>query len=137
MKRFKNILLLVLIVFLFSACGKSSNLKEMSYSDFQKKLKSNDTFFFVVVKDGCSFCENYEPKLEEVLDEYDVIGYKLNLTDLTEQEYKEFMTKYNVSGTPNTIFIENGSEVSIMQRIDGDASKSVIIEKLKSKDYIK
>lgn len=136
MKKIKKIALLVLVIFLCSACG-SSKAKSISYKELNKKLENKDTFFFVVIRDGCQHCENFIPKLEEVLSEYDIEGYTLNYSDLSKDEDEEFYSKYGVDSTPTTIFIKDGDEVSILQRLEGNVSKEKLINKLKSNGYIK
>lgn len=135
MKKIKYLLLVLLVGVIFTSCGKN-NLKTISFNELSKKLENGESFFFEVVQDGCSHCANFTPKLKEVLNEYDVIGYQLNLTDLTEENYKTFNSMFDVDGTPTTIFIVNGKEVSLLQRIDGDVSKEKIISKLKTNKYI-
>lgn len=135
MKKIKYLLLVLLVGVIFTGCGKN-NLKTISFNELNKKLENGESFFFEVVQDGCSHCANFTPKLKEVLNEYDVIGYQLNLTDLTEENYKIFNSMFDVDGTPTTIFIVNGKEVSLLQRIDGDVSKEKIISKLKTNKYI-
>ena len=136
MNKIKTLLLFFISIFVLCGCGKN-NLKSLSYKELNNKLNNKETFFFEVVQDGCSHCANFTPKLKEVLNEYDVIGYQLNLTNLSEEEYAEFDSKYNVEGTPTTIFIINGEEGSVLQRIDGNVSKEKIVSKLKSNNYIK
>lgn len=136
MKFLKKGLLIVLILLFCSACGSSSNLKSLSYSEFKDKIENKETFFFVVIRDGCTYCESFEPKMEEVVNEYDIIGYTLNVSDMSDSEYQEFIKEYNIDGTPQTIFITEGHEVSLLQRIDGNVSKEKIISKLKSNNYI-
>ena len=136
MKKFKSFILLFLLVLLCSSCG-SSNLKSLSYKELNKKLENNETFFFVVIRDGCSHCESFVPKVEEVVDEYNIIGYTLNYSDLSEEEDEEFFEKYGISSTPTTVFIKDGKEMSILQRIEGNVAKEKLVDKLKKNDYIK
>ena len=135
MKNIRNILLVVISLFLLSGCGKN-NLRSLSYSELNKKLENGDTFFFEVVQDGCSHCANFTPKLKEVLNEYDVVGYQLNITNMSEEEYDEFYSTFGISSTPTTVFISDGKEVSVVKRIDGDVSKEKIVSKLKANKYI-
>ena len=137
MKKFKFLLLFLFVGILLVGCGSSSNLKSLSYSELKDKLENKEKFFFVVIRDGCSFCEAFIPRVEEVLDEYNIVGYKLNISDMSEDEYKEFDEIWDVSGTPTTIFIEDGSETSVMQRIDGSVSKDKFKTRLEQNEYIK
>ena len=135
MKNIKKLFLLLLIVFICSACG-SSKLKSISYSSFKEKLKNKETFFLVVTRDGCQYCEKFVPTVEEVLSEYEVTGYNLNYTDLSDSDKELFDPEYNVDSTPTTIFIRDGEEISILQRIEGNVSKEKLVAKLKSNGYI-
>jgi thioredoxin-related protein len=137
MKNLKYLIILLFVTILFSGCGKSNNLKDLSYSEFNSMRKDKETFFVIVIRDGCSHCESFIPKVEEVVDEYNITGYTLNLANLSESEEKEFFEEFNVDGTPTTVFITEGEEKSIMQRIDGNVSKEVLVNKLKANNYIK
>ncbi len=136
MKKIKFIVLSLLLLLTFTGCGKS-NVKDLSYSKLKDMISDEETFFFVVVRDGCSFCEKFVPILEEVTDEYEITGYKLNIAKMSEDEYNEFDSIYNVDGTPTTIFIEKGKETSLLQRIDGYVGKEKLISKLENTGYIK
>ncbi len=137
MKKIKNIVLVILLLLLFTGCSSSSNFKDISYSKFKNMLDNKETFFFVVVKDGCSYCDAYKPKVEEVLKEYNITGYKLNFSEMNEDEYNEFNSNFDVDGTPTTIFITDGVETSVLQRIDGNVSKEKLISKLEINNFIK
>jgi predicted bacteriocin transport accessory protein len=121
---------------LFTSCG-SSKLKDISYSELNKKLKNNETFFFVVTRDGCQHCEKYIPKVEEVLEEYDIVGYNLNYSDLSEEEDEEFYNTYGIGSTPTTVFIKDGEEETTATRIEGDVSVERLTDKLKKNGFIK
>lgn len=138
MKYFKYLLLVLCTFTLLIGCTKKdNNLKDISYKELNEKIANNEEFFFVVTQDGCSHCEEFVPILEEVLKENNVIGYNFNLTRLSEEEHDKFKEEYNVEGTPTTIFIKDGKEVSIMQRIVGSLSKEKLEQKLKNSGYIK
>ena len=136
MKKIKNIIIVFLVLFMFSGCGKT-NLVKLSYNEFKNKLNNKDSFFIEIVQDGCSHCAEFTPKLKEVLNDYDVKGYQLNLTYLDEDDYEDFGNSYSISGTPTIIFITNGQETSLLQRINGNVSVDKLVSKLKSNGYIK
>lgn len=137
MKKIKKLLFIVALVLFCSSCNQDSKLKNLSYSELKNKLSNNDTFFFVVIKDGCQHCENFVPKVKEVLDEYNISGYTINYTNLSSEDNDSFYEDFQVDSTPTTIFIKDGKEISILQRITGNVSKEKLIDKLKSNDYIK
>ncbi len=137
MKNCHLLLLFIGIIVLLTGCNSDSYLKELKYNDFKSKIDSKESFFFVLVQDGCSHCASYTPKLETVLGEYKIVGYKLNLSELNEKEKEELKGVFSFDGTPTTIFIKDGEEESIMQRINGNQPKEKIISKLKTNGYIK
>ena len=137
MKYIKYLVLVIGILFLFTGCDSSSNLKDLSYKELDSKLENKETFFFVVTQDGCSHCESFVPVLEKVLKEQNVVGYNLNLTNMSKEEDEQFSKIFEVDGTPTTIFVKDGQEVSLLQRINGEADEERIIQKLKNNDYIK
>ena len=81
--KLKLLFLSILAIFIFTGCGKS-NIENISYSKLNKMLENEETFFFVVTRDGCSHCEEFIPKLEAILEEYDITGYNLNISNMTE-----------------------------------------------------
>jgi predicted bacteriocin transport accessory protein len=138
MKKIVIILFSLSFLFLFTGCEKKETyLKDLSFSELQNKINSKDEFFFVVTQDGCSHCENFLPIFEETLNEVKVTGYNFNLTKLSDEENKKFDELFKVDGTPTTIFVKDGSEVSLLQRINGEASKDKVIQKLKNNGYVK
>lgn len=138
MKHIKRIILLIILIFCCCACDNNGKyLKEINYKDFSKKINNNETFFIEVVQTGCSFCQSYTPKLKSVLEEYKITGYQINITEMNDEDYKLFNSAFNIKGTPTTIFITEGKEISVLQRIDGNKDKETIISKLKSNGYIK
>ena len=51
---------------------------------------------------------------------------------------KEYLADIaNISGTPTTVFIENGEETTVLNRIVGSASRKTVIDRLKTMKYIK
>ena len=137
MKKNRILILIGLLLLLVGCTNSNSNLKDLSYSDLNKKLESKEEFFFVVTQDGCSHCENFIPVLTKTLNSQKVIGYNLNLSKLSSEEKSKFDEAFNIEGTPTTIFIKDGKELSIMQRIVGSLDKDKLIQKFKNNGYIK
>ena len=137
MKKFRCVFLLLGFLFILLGCSNKTYLKDLSYNEFKNKLNNKESFFFVLVQDGCSHCASYTPKLESILEEYDITAYKINLSKLKDSERKELNELFSYDGTPTTIFVKDGVEESIMQRINGNQPKEKIISKLKNNGYIK
>ena len=50
---------------------------------------------------------------------------------------KRFLKEFKLNGaTPLTLFFENGKEKSILNRIEGDLSSKIVIEKMKKMGFI-
>lgn len=103
-----------------------AGFNEITYSNYLEKIDSNEPFLVVIVKDGCGYCEMYEPILKEVADEYNLPINYINLTNLTEEEYNNLAQsnaylKKNQWGTPTTLFMLGDSVVdSIGGYVDKD-----------------
>ena len=138
MRRLKYVILFIALLTIITGCTKNdSYLKNINIKELNEKLSNGEEFFFVVTQDGCSHCEAYVPVLEGVLNENKVIAYNFNLSKLSDSERTDFYSKFDFSGTPTTIFIKDGKELSIMQRIVGELSSDKIVQKLKNTGYIK
>ena len=103
-----------------------AGFNEITYSNYLEKIDSNEPFLVVIVKDGCGYCEMYEPILKEVADEYNLPINYINLTNLSEEEYNNLAQsnaylKKNQWGTPTTLFMLGDSGIdSIGGYVDKD-----------------
>ena len=136
MKKIRVIILFILL-FLISGCDSKEYLTSISYKEFLNKVNNKDTFFVEIVQDGCSHCAEFTPKFNEILKEYDVYGYQINITKLSEEDSEKFLDDYDIDGTPTIMFLNNGIENSKMDRIEGSKSKNIVVSKLRSHGYIK
>lgn len=110
-----------------------AGFNEITYSTYLEKIDSNEPFLVVIVKDGCGYCEMYEPILEEVADEYNLPINYINLTNLTEEEYNDLAQsntylKKNQWGTPTTLFMLGDS---VVDSIGGYVEKDKFVEFVK------
>lgn len=103
-----------------------AGFNEITYSEYLEKVDSNEPFLVVIVKDGCTYCEMYEPILDEVAGEYNLPISYINLTNITDDEYSDLATsnsylKKNDWGTPTTLFMLGNAVVdSIGGYVDKD-----------------
>ena len=138
MKYLKIIVLAIAFLVLLTGCETKDNyLKNISLKELNEKMDNKEEFFFVVTQDGCSHCEEFLPVLKEVLNENKIVGYDFNLTRLSDSDKDSFYEMFDIEGTPTTIFIKDGKELSIMQRIVGGLDKDKLIQKFKNNGYIK
>lgn len=116
---------------------KNSSLVNITTTELESKIENKDTFILVLSQTGCSHCEQYLPELDRTLKEYDIKAYVLNISEASEADSKKLIQYVNFSGTPTTVFFTEGVEKTTLNRFVGYASKTKIVERLKSLGYIK
>lgn len=113
-----------------------SHIVQINYDTFVNKIDQNENFILVVTQTYCSHCHDFKPVINKVLKEQELIAYELDLQTLTPEERKATAEIINVSGTPTTLFFENGEE-NIAYRLVGSVSEETIINHLKEAHYIR
>lgn len=116
----------------------NSKLIPISGQELLEKLNQKETFILVFTQEGCSHCNEYTPILNRVLDEYDITIYDLNLTELRKDTelYNQVSSKFNIPGTPTTIFINDGEEKTTLNRLVGGSNYKDLVEKFKDRGFI-
>ncbi len=115
----------------------SKYLKEISYTELEKKIEAKDDFILVFSRTTCSHCAEFKPVLASTLAEYKITAYVVELDELTDAENAKLKDIANVSGTPTTIFMQKGEETTTASRLVGsNHSKEDIVKKLKAFGYI-
>lgn len=112
---------------------------EITYSEYEEKMNTKEPFLVVIVRDGCGYCEMYEPIVEEVANEYRLPIYYINMTNLNNDEYTALGTsnsyfKKNQGkwGTPTTLFMYGNSVIdSIPGYVDKDEFVKFVKENFK------
>lgn len=138
MKRFLRIIMVLFIfTIILSGCSKEEHIKEISLDEFKEKIANKETFAIYIGNKGCSHCVSYRPILEKVLEDYDITIYHIDNSKLDSNQYAEFRTYINISGTPTVAFITDGEEETTLNRITGEVSRDATIERFKSNGYIK
>lgn len=115
---------------------ENSYLIELTFDELQKKIDNKDTFILVLTQTSCSHCIEYKPTLKKVLAEYDVYAYELPIDKLDKKEIAKLKDIANASGTPATIFIEEGAEKNTSSRLYGAQEKSKIVSRFKAMGFI-
>ena len=128
------ILLILLLIINFHE--KKSYFEEIKYKKVIEKIDNKESFVLVLSQTTCSHCMDYKPKVASVANEYKLTIYYLETNLLNDKEKKEFNKYITYNGTPTTIFIKNGEEKTVANRIDGSVEEQKIIDKLKSNGFI-
>ena len=127
------IVCLVILVGAFIAdriLGKSY-LNKIGYDEIIEKIENKEDFVLLISQTTCSHCANYKPKLKDVANEYKLNVYYIDVDLLEEEEYNNLNSylSFKTAGTPVTLFLLNGEEKTVANRIKGDSSKDKIIKK--------
>ena len=146
----KALFIIISFVFLFSIAGCSSEkyeavnktdfteVKEISFSEYDSKIKDKDSFVLLVWQTGCSHCESFEPKMNKIVGKYNLEVYSLNLANLSEDERTKLGNKIHAQYTPTTVYIEDGTHKNTEDvRIVGDKSEEDIINFFLNINYLK
>lgn len=104
-----------------------STIQEISYKTFNKLFQTKGKSILIIVKDECSFCDEYLPIVEETFKELNINAYKINLTKLSSNEIKDILNYIDYDGTPTTYILNNGSaKHSLTGTVDKDTLKAYI-----------
>ena len=133
----KKMLLVVLSVIFLTACSTVKTYDEINYKNLNSMLDKKEKFILFIGSTTCSACDTYKVTLNKVIEKYSVDIKYIDLSKLSEEEESELVSKFPISGTPTTIFIEDGKEKDTYNRINGSVKYSKIVEKLKKNKYIK
>lgn len=113
---------------------KNSHEKiDITYDEYTKKLENKESFVLLLYQTGCSHCESFEPKINNIIKEFDLTIYSLNLANLSEKEYAIVKNKTFINGTPTTVFIKDGSAD---EKMIGDKDEQDIIDFLVEIGYL-
>lgn len=125
-------LIIVAIVFTDS---EDKYIKEISLSELTEKIEKKDSFILFIKQTDCSHCKSFTPKFVSALKENNLTSYALNITNLSEEDMKEYKKMFDVEGTPTVLFYKDGNKNIV--RIDGDQDKDAIVSKFKAVDFVK
>ena len=133
----KKLLIILMTFLLFTGCSKQTYTEpvEINYSEFQTKIESKESFVLFIWQTGCSHCEMFKPKLNEVIKKYGLLVYSINLQETTEIEYSKIKNKTFVDGTPTMVYMKDG--VVQQTKLIGNKSETEIVEFIKKYNIIK
>lgn len=117
----------------------TAGFTEITYTEYEEKMNTEAPFLVAIVRDGCGYCEMYEPILEEVANEYKLPIYYINMSNLSSEEYTALGTSNSFFrknqgnwGTPTTLFMYGDYVVdTITQYVDKDTLVSFVKENFK------
>ena len=130
----KRIFLILSLTFiLLTGCG-TSNLKELSFSELKNKLEQKESFIIYFDKGDENILET---KLNKIVKEYNLNGYTINTTKITNDEKLEIQPLIDYE-EPSIVFVINGLDPSKLSHVtDKDITIKDIIQRLKDINFIK
>lgn len=132
-----SVCLIVLVgAFVADRIMSKSYFNKIKYEDLIEKIENKEDFVLLISRTTCSHCVTYKPKLKEVANKYKVNIYYIDVDLLSDAEDDNLTSYINYDGTPVTVFLRNGEEKTVANRINGDASKEKIERKLKNNGFI-
>jgi hypothetical protein len=150
----KTFLLGLTILFLMTGCDTDTSIyskykvttnesetyttyQDLTYDEYKEKIDNKESFVLLLYQTGCSHCESFEPKLNEIISYYNLKIYGLNLAELSDKEYSIVKNKTHVSGTPTTVVIKEGSfENTGDDKLVGDKDEQVVLDFLVDNGYL-
>ena len=134
------ILILIAVTFLILVNNNKNNnerLIELTHNEIIEKMDNKEDFILVFTHSTCSHCVTYKPKLKEIAEDYDIYVYYINLDSDSIKDRTKFLKDFNLTGaTPTTIFIKDGKEASLLNRLEGDLSTKKVVERFKKMGFI-
>lgn len=119
-----------------STNDKYENLEEISVAEFLEKVNHKESFIVLFSQPKCGHCIAFKPVFNQVLKDNNIKAYDVNVYNLPTLERESLYSVVKISGTPTTLFFEDGEE-NINYRMVGNLSSEKIIQKLTSAGYIK
>lgn len=147
----KKIILMLTSLFLITGCGNNSVFKnyevvnkssekhtttiELTYDEYETKIKNKDSFVLLMWQTGCSHCISFEPTLNKIISYYNLEIYSINLANISEDEYSKIENKTYITGTPTTVVFKDG--VTQTKKLIGDRDTETVLEFLARYNYLK
>lgn len=116
--------------------GNYNNLQEITLADLEYLINQKENFILLVSQTTCSYCIEYKPTLNSVLNSHNLKAYYIEKNLLTKDENTSFSQIIETPGTPTTAFFIKGVEDQ-ENRIVGNSGESVIEAHLKSAGFIR
>lgn len=138
----KIIIATMFLLIVLTGC-KMRSYKEITYNEYVEKIENEENFILFIGSETCSHCNDYKSKVEKIVKDYQIMIYYIDINKFTDEQLNKFKTQINFSGTPTTVFIENGKEKTDSKgnvtpyRINGNVDYNKLIKKFQKAGYIK
>lgn len=127
---------LLFLTVILTGCGNKKELKTISYDELAAKFKNNESFILYLGSSQCSHCADFRPTLEQVVSDYNLDVFYIDLAKISESQYSELSKKTDLGGTPTVLEVKDG-EALYTKRIVGTKDLEATIDYFKSIEAIK
>ncbi len=86
----------------------TSTLTDIDVSTLEKLFKTSEKSIVLLVKNDCSYCQEFEPRVKELLEKLKINAYRINISNYSDSDMAKLFDYLNFEGTPTTFVIENG-----------------------------
>ena len=126
------------LAFSLTGCTNNSpdNLKRISMDELNEKLDNNESFPLLINSSRCSACIAFKPTINSVLASHDFTLFYVEVDEFTEDEHEMLNQLFNIRGTPSILFIKDGDETSVLNRVVGNVPENELISALRNNGYI-
>lgn len=135
MKKFIIYLLLILLATGCNFTEKKQSYIEISYETYEQKMENKEDFILFIGSTTCSHCQDFKPVLENVITDYDLKIYYIDLYKTTKEQGDKIWEDTFLEGTPTIVFISKG-KIKLFPRIEGYMNEENLIKQLQSAGYI-
>lgn len=147
----KKILIILLSMIVITGCGnklyngykitnegksdkKVNSYISLTYEEYKEKIDNKDSFLILLWQTGCAHCESFEPTLNNIISNFNLEIYGLNLAELNEEQYAIVKNKTFIQGTPTMVYFEEGKNNTKMV---GNRSEEEVLKFLVGIGYLK
>lgn len=105
-------------------------IKAISYNDYDSMVKDGKTFILLIEREGCAYCEQFNPIISEVVSEKQIPVYSIDIATLEDDESdafrkSNFYLKNKEWGTPTTMVLQGNEVVDVLS---GTTDKEKLVE---------
>ncbi|MCM1370316.1 MAG: thioredoxin family protein [Clostridium sp.] len=139
----KGIILLIIvgIIVVLILVGVICNIMEQKkvFDKFNEYYNGSQATLVVLRKDGCVYCEAYEPEIEFMSKYYGFSYEELSIDKLSTSDYSKMLEMLGITdtskfGTPYTVILQNKSVVATLA---GAQEEEQIFKFLKDNNFVK
>lgn len=100
-------------------------LTPISFDDLAQKMARGEAFILFLGRETCPYCQQFVPKLYEVLQDQPTQVYYFNTEDKSDQNLQAFRDKFGIATVPNLSYYEGDQLVATLEE-GSQASRSDI-----------